>query len=72
MLVINLQIGLIKLCIASKASRLTIFFSNSDRDFNSENNNVSQGYTYIPKIQRKSKEKNTIIFYAQTQNILIV
>jgi hypothetical protein len=30
-----------------------LFFSNSDRDFYSENNNVSQAYTYILKIQKK-------------------
>jgi hypothetical protein len=32
-------------------------FSNSDRDFYSENNNVSQVYTYsyIPKIQKKKQ-----------------
>jgi hypothetical protein len=29
------------------------FFSNSDRDFYSENNSVSQVYTYIPKIHKK-------------------
>jgi hypothetical protein len=29
------------------------FFSNSNRDFYSENNNVSKIYTYIPKIQKK-------------------
>jgi Asp-tRNA(Asn)/Glu-tRNA(Gln) amidotransferase B subunit len=28
-------------------------FCNSNRDFYSENNNVSQVYTYIPKVQKK-------------------
>jgi hypothetical protein len=28
-------------------------YSHSDRDFYSENNNLSQVYTYIPKIQKK-------------------
>jgi hypothetical protein len=31
------------------------FFSNSDRDFYSENNSVSQVYIYITKIQKKKK-----------------
>jgi hypothetical protein len=38
------------------------FFSNSDSDFYSENNNVSQVYTYIPKIKKNAN----IIVYAQT------
>jgi hypothetical protein len=55
MVVNRLQNGLINSCIAPRASRLKcqniffsngityiLFFSNSDRDFNSENNNVSQ------------------------------
>jgi hypothetical protein len=29
------------------------FFSNSDRDFYSESNNVSQIYIYIPKYKKK-------------------
>jgi hypothetical protein len=55
MVVNRLQNGLINLSIAPWASRvncqkkkfqigLHIFFSNSDRDFYSENNNVSQVY----------------------------
>jgi hypothetical protein len=40
-----------------------LFFSNSDSDFYSENNNVSQVYTYITKIQKKSL-KNATIAYA--------
>jgi hypothetical protein len=32
---------------------LHIFFSGSDGDFYSENNNVSQIYTQIPKIYKK-------------------
>jgi hypothetical protein len=39
------------------------FFSNSDSDFYSENNNVSQVYTYIRKIQKK-RLKNATIAYA--------
>jgi hypothetical protein len=31
------------------------FFSNSDRDFYSENNSVSQVYIYITKIQKKKR-----------------
>jgi hypothetical protein len=54
MVVNRLQNGLINSRIAPRASRLncqniffqmglhTFFFGNSDRDFNSENNNVSQ------------------------------
>jgi hypothetical protein len=53
MVVNRLQNGLINLRIAPRASRLNCqniffqiglhtFFSNSDRDFNSENNNESQ------------------------------
>jgi hypothetical protein len=43
------------------------FFSNSDSDFYSENNNVSQVYTYIPKIKKNMLKKNAnIIVYAQT------
>jgi hypothetical protein len=36
------------------------FFSNSDRDFYSENNNVSQVYTYIPKIHKKKRKKTLL------------
>jgi hypothetical protein len=61
----RLQKGLINSHIAPRASmvncqniffqmRIHTFFSNSDRDFYSENNNVSQVYTYITKIQKKS------------------
>jgi hypothetical protein len=54
MVVNRLQNGLLNSRIAPRASRLNcqnifffksdyiLFFSNSDRDFNSENNNVSQ------------------------------
>jgi hypothetical protein len=53
MVVSRLQNGLINSRISPRASRLNCqniffqmglhnFFSNSDRDFNSENNNVSQ------------------------------
>jgi hypothetical protein len=54
MVINRLQNGLINSRIAPRASRVnsqkfffqmglrTFFFSNSDRDFNSENNNVSQ------------------------------
>jgi hypothetical protein len=53
MIVNELQNGLINSNIASRVNcqnivfqmRLHIFFSNSDRDFYSENNNVSQVYT---------------------------
>jgi hypothetical protein len=56
MVVNRLQNGLINLSIAPWTSKvncqniffqtgLHIFFSNSDRDFYSENNNVSQIYT---------------------------
>jgi hypothetical protein len=31
-----------------------LFFSNSDRDFHSENNGVSQVYTYMTKNKKKS------------------
>jgi hypothetical protein len=62
----GLQKGLINSRISLRASRLNcqiiffkcepiIFFSNSDRDFYSENNNVSQVYTYIPKIKKSTK-----------------
>jgi hypothetical protein len=60
----RLQKGLINSRIALRASWLNcqkkclmgthnFFFSNSNRDFYSKNNNVSQVYTYIPKIQKK-------------------
>jgi hypothetical protein len=73
MVVNRLQKDLINLCIALSASRLNcqkyfalkwehiLFFSNSDRDFYSENNSVSRIYTYIPKIQTK---KTAFIVYA--------
>jgi hypothetical protein len=60
----RLQKGLINSRIALRALRLNcqkkmflnrnayFFFSNSNRNFYSENNNVSQVYTYIPKIQK--------------------
>jgi hypothetical protein len=68
MVVNGLQNGLINSSIAPLASRvncqniffqmgLYIFFSNSDRDFYSENNNVSQVYTVIPKIHKKKCKK---------------
>jgi hypothetical protein len=61
MVVNRLQNGLINLRIAPRASRLNCqniffqiglhtFFSNSDRDFNSENNNESQ----VSSVQMKS------------------
>jgi hypothetical protein len=34
--------------------RTHTLFNNSDRDFYSENNNVSQVYTYITKIQKNA------------------
>jgi hypothetical protein len=37
------------------------FFSNSERDFYSENNNVSEIYTYIPK--KKKKIQYPICYY---------
>jgi hypothetical protein len=69
----RLQKGLINSRIALRASRLNcqffffkwehiIFFSNSNRDFYSENNNVSQVYTYIPKIQKKIVKNATIVY----------
>jgi hypothetical protein len=33
------------------------FFSNSDRDFYSENNNVSQVYLYTKNSQKKGKKR---------------
>jgi hypothetical protein len=70
MVVNRLQKGLVNSRITSRASRLScqffffkfehIFFS--DRDFYSENNNVSQVYTYKPKIsKKKSKKKTTLL-----------
>jgi hypothetical protein len=67
MVINRLQKGLINSCIDSRSSMVncqTIFFQmlthtffcNSDRDFYSENNNVSQIYTYITKVGTK-KEK---------------
>jgi hypothetical protein len=64
MVVYRLYKDLINSHIALSASRLNCqniffqigthtFFNNSDRDFYSENNNVSQIATYIPKIQKK-------------------
>jgi hypothetical protein len=35
----------------------TFFLNNSDRDFYSEKNNISQVYIYIPKIQKKKSKK---------------
>jgi hypothetical protein len=61
----RLQKGLINSRISLRASRLNcqniffqmrtynFFFSNSDRDFYSENNNISQVYTDKPKIKNK-------------------
>jgi hypothetical protein len=48
--------------------RTHTFFSNPDREFYSESSNISQVYTYIPKIQKKSKKKNTTIVYAQIRD----
>jgi hypothetical protein len=70
MAVSRLQNGLIKSHIAPRALKLNyqffffkfghiLFFSNSDRDFYSENNNVLQVYTYIPKIHQKKVKKKT-------------
>jgi hypothetical protein len=39
-----------------------IFFLNSNRNVYSENNNVSQVHTYIPKIQKKIAKNATIIY----------
>jgi hypothetical protein len=41
---------------------LFFFFGNSDRDFYSENNNASQVYTYITKIQKKVLKNATIVY----------
>jgi hypothetical protein len=62
----RLQKGLINSRIALRASRLNcqkkivngniyFFFSNSNRDFYSKNNNVSQVYTYICTKNTKKK-----------------
>jgi hypothetical protein len=67
MVVNRLLETLINSHIAPKASRLdcqkknfsnanTFFLDNSDRGFYCEKNNVSQIYTYIPKIQKKVKK----------------
>jgi hypothetical protein len=64
----KLQKGLKNSRIPLRASRLNyqkfffkcepiIFFDNSDRDFYYENNNVSQLYTYIPKIKKKVQKR---------------
>jgi hypothetical protein len=65
MVVNRLQNGLINSCVAPRASMVNcqniffsnantyFFFSNSDRDFYSENNNISQLYSYITKIQKR-------------------
>jgi hypothetical protein len=66
------QKGLINSRIALRASRLNcqkknfkweqiLFLSNSDRDFYSENNNVSQVYIYIPKIEKKNVKEKTLL-----------
>jgi hypothetical protein len=66
----RLQKDLINACIALRASSLNskkkinkwehiFFFSNYNRDFYSENSNVSQVYTYIPKIQKKNCKNAT-------------
>jgi hypothetical protein len=36
------------------------FFNTSNRDFYSKKNNVSQVYTYLPKIQKKLKNTTII------------
>jgi hypothetical protein len=67
MVVNRLQKGLINSPIVPRGSRPncqkkkqfnsnTLPFFNSDRDFHSENNNVSQEYTYIIKIKKKVKK----------------
>jgi hypothetical protein len=38
------------------------FFNNTDRDFYCEKNQVSQVYTYIPKIQKKKIKNATIVY----------
>jgi hypothetical protein len=38
------------------------FFYNSNRDFYSENNNVSQVYTYILQIQKKNVKNATMVY----------
>jgi hypothetical protein len=38
------------------------FFNNSDRNFYCEENNISQVYTYIPKIQKKKLKDATIVY----------
>jgi hypothetical protein len=71
MVVSKLQKGLINSCIVPRASMVNcqkkkfkwehiLFFSNSDRDFHSENNGVSQVYTYMTK-NKKKKLKNATI-----------
>jgi hypothetical protein len=72
MVVNALQKGLINLCIVPRASMVNCqtfffqmltntFFSNSDRDFYSENNNVSQVYTYMYNKNTKKKFKKTLL-----------
>jgi hypothetical protein len=74
MVIDRLQKGLINSRIALGVSRLNcqnifflngntyFFFSNSNRDFNSENNNVPQVYSYISKIQKKIVKNATIVY----------
>jgi hypothetical protein len=68
----RLQRGLINSSITPWESKLSkyfffkwdyiFFFSNSDRDFYSKNNNVSQVYTEIPKIYKKNVKNATIVY----------
>jgi hypothetical protein len=49
------------------------FFSNSNRDFYSQNNNVSQEvYTYIPKIQKKKIKKRYYRLYSILQSHMLL
>jgi hypothetical protein len=84
MVVNRLQRVLINSCIARRASMVNcqkkifpnantnFFFSNSDRDFYSENNNVSQVYTNITKIQKKKLKNATIVYLCAIRLLLFV
>jgi hypothetical protein len=75
MVVNRLQNGLINSCVDPRASMVNCpniffkcvyvhsFFSNSDIYFYSENNNVSQVYTYITKIQKKILENVYALYF---------
>jgi hypothetical protein len=43
-----------------KGFKANTFFTNSDRDFYSENNNVSQGYIIYQKYKGKVKKKTLL------------